>query len=42
MFETLKRLYSEGELTLQGLENAIIKGWITEKQKQEIIEGSDT
>jgi hypothetical protein len=38
MFETLQRLYGEGKLTLQGLENAVVKGWITEEQKQEIIE----
>lgn len=41
MFETLQRLYLEGKLTLQGLENAVIKGWITEEQKQEILEGSN-
>ena len=42
MFETLQRLYSEGKLTLEGLKNAVTKGWITEEQKQEIVEGSDT
>lgn len=36
MFETLKRLYLEGKLTVDGLENAVAKGWITEEQKQEI------
>jgi hypothetical protein len=37
MFETLLRLYKEGKLSEQGLENAVIKGWITEEQKQEIM-----
>lgn len=37
MFETLLRLWKEGKLTEQGLENAVIKNWITEEQKQEII-----
>lgn len=38
MFETLKRLYREGKLTLLGLDNAVTKGWITEQQKNEIVE----
>lgn len=37
MFETLKRLWNEGKLTEEKLNNAVIKGWITEEQKQEII-----
>jgi len=37
LFETLKRLYKEGKLTEEGLNNAISKGWITEEQKQEIV-----
>lgn len=37
MFETLKRLYKEGSLTEQGLNNAISKGWITEQQKALIM-----
>lgn len=37
MFETLKRLYQEGKLSENGLNNAVLKGWITEEQKQEII-----
>ena len=36
MFEILQRLYKEGKLTLQGLENAVAKKWITEEQKEEI------
>ena len=37
MFERLKRLYVTGKLTAAGLANAVIKGWITEVQKQEIL-----
>lgn len=42
MFETLMRLYDKGKgrLTAAGLANAVIKGWITETQKQEIIASS--
>lgn len=36
MFETLQRLYIEGRLNEQGLKNAVIKGWITAEQYQEI------
>ena len=36
MFETLKRLYSDGKLTNTGLENAVAKGWITQEQADEI------
>lgn len=38
MYERLKRLYVSGKLTAVGLANAVIKGWITEAQKQEIME----
>ncbi len=39
MFETLMRLYNggNGPLTVTMLSNAVIKGWISEAQKQEII-----
>lgn len=37
MYERLKRLYVTGKLTAVGLANAVIKGWITEEQKQEIL-----
>ena len=37
MYERLKRLYVTGKLTADGLANAVIKGWITEAQKQEIL-----
>lgn len=37
MFKRLKRLYVSGNLTIAGLSNAVIEGWITETQKQEIM-----
>lgn len=39
MFETLMRLYDggKGKLTEAGLDKAVLKGWITEDQKNEII-----
>ncbi len=40
MFETLMRLYDggNGPLTVVMLANAVIKNWITEAQKEEILE----
>lgn len=38
MYETLYRLWRKGKLTEQALDNAVAKGWITEKQKITIIE----
>lgn len=39
MFETLMRLYAAGKgpLTAAMLANAVIKGWITDAEKQEIL-----
>lgn len=37
MYKTLKRLYDEGRLTVQGLRNAVTKGWITEEDMKEIM-----
>ena len=42
MYERLKRLYKEGKIDEQGIRNAVNKGWITEEQAAEIIEGADT
>lgn len=39
MYERLKRLYGNGEVTENGLLGAVRRGWITEEQKQEIIAG---
>lgn len=36
MFERLKRLYNEGKLDAQGIENAVAKGWITADEYKEI------
>jgi len=38
MFERLKYLYIKGIATKAHLTNAVNKGWITEEQKQEIME----
>jgi hypothetical protein len=39
MFETLMRLYNcgKGQLTAAMLANAVIKNWITDSEKQEIL-----
>lgn len=37
MFETLKRLYNQGELSMAGLDRAVVKKWITQEQKNQII-----
>lgn len=37
MFETLKRLYLQGELSKSGLNRAVSKRWITEEQKNQIL-----
>lgn len=37
MFETLKRLYLRGYLSNEKLSKAVLKGWITEEQKKQII-----
>lgn len=39
MFETLMRLYNggKGPLTVTMLANAVIKSWITDAEKQEIL-----
>lgn len=39
MFNRLKKLYASGKLSENGLSNAVTKGWITEDQKKQIIEG---
>jgi len=37
MFETLKRLYQEGKINADKLQIAVVKGWISEAQKTEIL-----
>ncbi len=36
MYDTLKRLYDDGSLTLDGLKKAVRLGWITPEQYKEI------
>ena len=38
MFERLKYLYSVGKIKEVHLDNAVSKGWITEEEKQEILD----
>ena len=37
MYETVKRLYLEGRSAEAGLDNAISRGWITSKDKTDIM-----
>lgn len=38
MYNRLKKLYEAERLTLEELENAVKKGWITDEQFREISE----
>lgn len=37
MYERLKRLYIEGKIAEEGLNEAVRKKWITEEEKEMII-----
>lgn len=37
MYTTIKRLYHEDKIDESGLDNAIKKGWITDKEKVDIM-----
>ncbi|WP_338537131.1 XkdX family protein [Helicovermis profundi] len=37
MYEMLKNLYSKGKVNEEHLNNAVLKGWITEAEKKEIM-----
>ena len=37
MYETLLRLWKDGKLTESMMDNAVVKGWITEEQKVEVM-----
>lgn len=37
MYNRLKRLYCEGRLKDEGLQEAVTRGWITDEQRQEIV-----
>ena len=39
MYPTLERLYNDCKLNAMLLSNAVVKGWITEEEKQQIIAG---
>lgn len=39
MYETLKRLYRSGRLEANQLEAAVVKGWLTEAEADEIKKG---
>ena len=38
MFDRIMRLYKAGNLTKEGVWNAVVKGWITEDQYVLIVE----
>ena len=38
MYNRLLSLYQQGLLSENGLSNAVLKGWITEKEKQAIMD----
>lgn len=37
MYAAVRRLYQEGKIDESGLDNAIKKGWITAKEKADIM-----
>lgn len=37
MYATVKRLYITGKIDESGLDNAIVRGWITSEEKKEIM-----
>ena len=39
MYERIKFLYEQGRVNEKGLDVAISKGWITEEEKQTIMNG---
>lgn len=40
MYERIKRLYNTGKLSIDGVRNAVTKGWITEAECAEILGGN--
>lgn len=36
MYNRIKRLYEQGKLDKNGVKNAVIRGWITPEQYEEI------
>lgn len=41
MFWTLRRMHIEGKMPVEGLVKAVAKNWITEAQKDEIIQAKE-
>lgn len=37
MYERIKKLYIERRLNAEGVQNAVVKGWITQEQADEIL-----
>ena len=37
MYNTLKRMYLTGKITKGGFDKAVLKGWITLEQENEIL-----
>lgn len=37
MYETIKRLYLAGAISVAGVHRAVEKGWITEEQARDIL-----
>ncbi len=37
MSDTIKRLFLDGRLSADGVRNAVKKGWITEKEAENIL-----
>lgn len=42
MYNRLKRLYEEGRIDSNGLQNAVNRGWITPEEKDEIENGNSS
>lgn len=37
MYSRLERLYKEGKLTKENLQNAVKRGWITQEEYEQIV-----
>ena len=42
LYNRLKRLYEEGRIDSNGLQNAVNRGWITPEEKNEIENGNSS
>lgn len=41
MFESVKRLFLSGRLTLDGLEKAVAKNWVTQDQADKLLQAKE-